>query len=914
MPMTDAERQRRRREKLKNLEPEKYEEKKRKHAQYMRNKRKPIGQLTETEQNRRRRQWREANEKRKKKKTEAEKQKIAKKPIDAKATVLLKRKLSDLKNIVEKLTRENSTLKKRLYRQKVQINRLLNPDSTQTSVAPIKPVATTPMSKAEAFVENLTAITPTKKDQVKRQLLECNVLSESLAHIYKEHCNDNVTKNVLKKIASNDIVKKYKLKTVITKKLGLKGRIRTRVTKDKQMKTEVKKVKSFFIRDDVSRATPGKRDCIRKNKIIKQKRFLLDDMLKLHAKYVSEGGKYSYTSFVRYKPFYVVHPKLTDRDTCACIRHTNLQLKAQKLKKLGLIKSSDLEKLVNQVTCSSNSYSCMHLKCSCCKNKKLEIKTDIPNDTECCYLAWVRKEHKYIKRNKDGTSETVTAKKYSKDLIETTIGELKEQFQKDLQLFKRHFYNINRQHSCYREAIDNIKEDEACIIVDFSENFMCKMSQEIQSLHFGASRAQITLHTGVIYRKNAKPKSFASISPCNEHGPGAIWSHLEAVIEYIRNNYPEIKILHVFSDGPNTQYKQKKTFYVFGQLIEDKMFSYGTWSFFESSHGKGAADGVGGSLKRTLDKQIAFGRDICSARDAFDVLKRRSKKVKLFYVSEEDIQQKLTKIPQNLVPIKGSMQLHQLVYCDGELKYRDLSCFCGPSRGLCCCFDIQKHNLGNSLISRQTCKSPMPGPSKKTNSTSETCKKSKSTTKAKAPRKRKVRYESVSSNTDSDVVYAESDDSYNVLNDLGQDDDDDIQSLQQDDVRNKRLKACLGNKNEEVHENDGWAKFDDDYMKTKYKNLNRGQFVVVAFKGGKKKTVNFKYVCVIQDFQDDDVIVAGLRNIDTSYMTFKLEEKDISYVKRNQIVEMLEDPNIHLKGERVFYKFSQSVDLSEFFD
>jgi len=33
----------------------------------------------------------------------------------------------------------------------------------------------------------------------------------------------------------------------------------------------------------------------------------------------------------------------------------------------------------------------------------------------------------------------------------------------------------------------------------------------------------------------------------------------------------------------------------------------GTWNFFEASHGKGAADGVGGVLKRTSDRLVKQG-------------------------------------------------------------------------------------------------------------------------------------------------------------------------------------------------------------------------------------------------------------------------------------------------------------------
>ena len=69
----------------------------------------------------------------------------------------------------------------------------------------------------------------------------------------------------------------------------------------------------------------------------------------------------------------------------------------------------------------------------------------------------------------------------------------------------------------------------------------------------------------------------------------------------------------------------------------DYGFTYCTWSFFEAAHGKGAADGIGGVIKRTLDAKIAQGKDISNAETAFDILKSENKNIKLFYISSLNI-------------------------------------------------------------------------------------------------------------------------------------------------------------------------------------------------------------------------------------------------------------------------------------
>ena len=49
------------------------------------------------------------------------------------------------------------------------------------------------------------------------------------------------------------------------------------------------------------------------------------------------------------------------------------------------------------------------------------------------------------------------------------------------------------------------------------------------------------------------------------------------------------------------------------------------------------ADGIGGSVKRQLDKIISYGHDITNATEACHVLQNIMKSVKCLYISESDI-------------------------------------------------------------------------------------------------------------------------------------------------------------------------------------------------------------------------------------------------------------------------------------
>ena len=105
-----------------------------------------------------------------------------------------------------------------------------------------------------------------------------------------------------------------------------------------------------------------------------------------------------------------------------------------------------------------------------------------------------------------------------------TISTLSDELNKDLQQSARHFFNIGHQYKTLRFLRENLDEGEIMIHTDFSENYSCKYQKEIQSVHFGASQKQISLHTGVAHTKVATIL-FATVSDNLKHRPPAIWAH-----------------------------------------------------------------------------------------------------------------------------------------------------------------------------------------------------------------------------------------------------------------------------------------------------------------------------------------------------------------------------------------------------
>ncbi|KAG8265733.1 hypothetical protein J6590_088148 [Homalodisca vitripennis] len=93
----------------------------------------------------------------------------------------------------------------------------------------------------------------------------------------------------------------------------------------------------------------------------------------------------------------------------------------------------------------------------------------------------------------------------------------------------------------------------------------------------------------------------------------------------------------------------------------------------ESGHGKGAMDGVGGSLKRNADQHVLHGKDIMSAKDLVEALCNSS--TNIIEVLSSDIKAFKRQVPEKLPAIKGIMGIRQLFWNGKYFFGRKLSCF-----------------------------------------------------------------------------------------------------------------------------------------------------------------------------------------------------------------------------------------------
>ena len=160
-----------------------------------------------------------------------------------------------------------------------------------------------------------------------------------------------------------------------------------------------KSVVEFYLRDENSRITSGKKETITRKGVKKQRRLLNESMKVLHGKYQAENmsDSISYSVFCKLKPFWVVPPCSSSRLTCLCKCHENKSFLAQKLKYLNVLPTENLTELLQDIVCDTESKHCMYNECTYCKGKRIKsMGHDSAERT--CWMQWKSKNEEKLKK------------------------------------------------------------------------------------------------------------------------------------------------------------------------------------------------------------------------------------------------------------------------------------------------------------------------------------------------------------------------------------------------------------------------------------------------------------------------------------------------------------------------------------
>ena len=338
--------------------------------------------------------------------------------------------------------------------------------------------------------------------------------------------------------------------------------------------------------------------------------------------------------------------------------------------------------------CSTDSMACAYNDCGSCSESQFQFERPLDDTGSVSFFWWESAKKSYAK---DGAAKEVKVTVKTRKTV--TESEAAALFLRTMLAFKQHWFTYIKQAQAFRECKNEVKVDECVVQIDFSENFNCKYHDEVQSVHFGASHEQASLHTVVIYTSSGQPTCLCTVSANLDHGPAGIWAHLKPVVGYIRDNYPDVKHLTFWSDGPTAQYKQKNNFI----RLCTEPFEYGfesvSWNYFESGHGKGAVDGVGAAVKRLAHSAARHGKDVNTPQKMFEVVSEAAQSVKLFFVTDEEFEESVSHAPLAVAVVKGTRQIHQVTsVLPGTIIHRKLSCFCKwhtSGHRLCPCYSPQ---------------------------------------------------------------------------------------------------------------------------------------------------------------------------------------------------------------------------------
>lgn len=253
-----------------------------------------------------------------------------------------------------------------------------------------------------------------------------------------------------------------------------------------------------------------------------------------------------------------------------------------------------------------------------------------------------------------------------------------------LAVLKHHFIAVV-QGEYIEDLKKRLKEGKIVVTLDFSENYTLHIQNAIQAQHW--SKDQATLHVYVVYYKlnnKLKHENFVVISEYVNHDATGVNLFNGKLIEHLKKKLGEnfIKKIFYFSDGAGSQYKNKFNFI---NLIEhEKEFGIpAEWHFFATSHGKGAVDGIGGSVKQKAYRASLQGNEnsqITTPKQLFDWAVSNFKKISFGYCSQEDHaahKLKLESRYSKVQTVKGTRQFH---------FYRPLN----DSQVICAMYSAQK--------------------------------------------------------------------------------------------------------------------------------------------------------------------------------------------------------------------------------
>ena len=315
-------------------------------------------------------------------------------------------------------------------------------------------------------------------------------------------------------------------------------------------------VKNWYESDDNSRQSPNACDCIfiknekgERERIAKRMLLFTEEELHLLFRRIHPEIKIGRSKFASLRPKHCILP--SDKQTlefCVCKYHQNVKLRIK-----GANLKVDYKDLMKRCVCSTENEACMTsqtggLRCSSCPDLQAlrdELINEIEQETEeVTFWQWIA----------DSTDGRPDLKK-----ITETVAEYVDELVKAVQELCRHHFIWIKQNEFFNWLKLNLKEAiELLIVMDYAENYSCRIQKAIQAQFFNMRQA--TLHNFVVYYiKDGKCQhiSFCLISDYLKHDNFSTHVFLSHLIRILKEDFPILKKLFIFTDGGPAHYKNK---------------------------------------------------------------------------------------------------------------------------------------------------------------------------------------------------------------------------------------------------------------------------------------------------------------------------------------------------------------------
>lgn len=429
---------------------------------------------------------------------------------------------------------------------------------------------------------------------------------------------------------------------------------------------------NYYESDEISRVMPGKADVMtvwHKNgtKLKMQKRHLYMTVGETFQLFKADNPDYAVgvSKFASLRPKHVLLTSKLPQNVCGCKYHNNAILLLDSLHRkypdVVPVYSSDF---IEKCVCNASNEDCMSGNCEMCSDGKLfsqqicaKINELSGSNTPLNWYQWEEDSNKFL----------------SKVQHEGTVQQSLDTLSSQLPRFTWHVFIKREQAKSYDKHKDMAKllDSDSCVVqMDFAENYTVTFQDEIQSAHW--RQRQVTVYTVMIYHRNTTVSRII-VSDCRDHDKRSVAAYTSSVMETIKEDFPTVKNVQIWTDGPSSQYKNKFIFILTSKLANIYQVKL-SWNYFATSHGKGPNDALGGNAKRiahqrVLSRQIVI-KDALSFAKAVNLAKSN---IDVRVLSQEDIDNKCTELHADelwthLSTIPGTINTHCVTAINGDSK------------------------------------------------------------------------------------------------------------------------------------------------------------------------------------------------------------------------------------------------------